>query len=89
MFVLEGRVEMPRNQRHVTPHREGGWQVVKPGSNRASVRTATQAEAVARARQILGNDGGGENVIHRPNGQIRDSDSVAPGNDPYPPRDTR
>jgi hypothetical protein len=78
-----------RNERHVTPHPDGGWQVEKPGSGRASARTPTQAEAVDRAREILGRDGGGEVVIHRPDGTIRDSDTVAPGNDPNPPRDTR
>lgn len=76
---------MARNARHVTPHPEGGWQVGKPGSDRASARTRTQAEAIDRGRQILGNDGGGELVIHNRQGQIRDADTVAPGNDPYPP----
>jgi hypothetical protein len=44
-------------------------------------------DAERRAKEIVGNEGGGEVVIHRPNGQIRDSDTVAPGNDPNPPRD--
>lgn len=78
-----------RNERHVTPHPDGGWQVTKPGANRPSARTATQAEGVDRAREILGRDGGGEVVIHRPDGSIRDADTVAPGRDPNPPRDTK
>lgn len=78
-----------RNERHVTPHPDGGWQVTKPGSERASARADTQAGAIQRARDILGNDGGGEVVIHRPDGRIRDADTVAPGNDPNPPRDRR
>lgn len=80
---------MPRNERHVTPHPDGGWQVSNPGSERASARTPTQAEAVSRAREILGNSGGGEIVIHGRDGRVRDSDTVAPGNDPNPPRDRR
>lgn len=80
---------MARNERHVTPHPEGGWQVRKPGASRASDRTETQADAVDRARAILRNDSGGEIVIHNRQGQIRDSDTVAPGNDPNPPRDTK
>lgn len=80
---------MPRNQRHVTQHEEGGWQVSKQGAARASRRTRTQAEAIARAREIVGNTGGGEVVIHGRDGAIRDSDTVAPGNDPNPPKDTR
>ncbi len=75
---------MSRNERHVVP-RDDGWAVVKPQSDRASALTDTQAEAIDRAREILGNDGGGELVIHRPDGTIRDSDTVPPGNDPYPP----
>jgi len=78
-----------RNERHVVPDGNGGWRVVAPGADRASARTDTQQDAIDRARQIVGNTGGGEVVIHRPNGQIRDSDTVAPGNDPNPPRDTK
>lgn len=80
---------MPRNERHVTPRSDGGWQVTKPGGDRASARADTQADAIDRAREILSNDGGGEIVIHRRDGQIRDSDTVAPGNDPFPPRDRK
>ncbi len=79
---------MPRNERHVV-HDEDGWKVVAPNADRASARTATQAEAIDRAREILANNGGGEIVIHRPDGRIRDSDTVPPGNDPNPPKDTR
>jgi Uncharacterized protein conserved in bacteria (DUF2188) len=78
-----------RNERHVTPHPDGGWQVTGPGAQRASARAATQADAIERAREIVHNSGGGEVVVHRPNGQIRDSDTIPPGNDPNPPRDTR
>lgn len=80
---------MGRNERHVTPDPEGGWDVVKPGSDRASAHLDTQAAAIDRAREIVGNSGGGEVVIHGRDGQIRDSDTVAPGNDPNPPRDKR
>ena len=79
---------MARNQRHVVPH-GGGWAVRKPGSDRVSSTHPTQREAESRAKEILGNNGGGEAVIHRPDGRIRDSDTVRPGNDPFPPRDTR
>ena len=40
-------------------------------------------------KEILGNDGGGEAVIHGRDGKIRDSDTVPPGNDPMPPRDKK
>lgn len=78
-----------RNERHVTPHPDGGWQVLRPDATRAIARTKTQADGIDRARELLRNDGGGELVIHRPDGRIRDSDTIPPGNDPFPPVDTR
>lgn len=44
----------------------------------------TQAEAIAAGRQVAMNQQT-ELVIHRENGQIRDSESY--GNDPCPPLD--
>jgi hypothetical protein len=76
-------------KRHVVPGAEGGWDVRAPGAKRSSSHHDTQAEAERRAKEIVRTAGGGEVVIHRPNGQIRDSDTVAPGNDPVPPRDRR
>ena len=78
---------MTRNERHVTPTDDGKWKVEKPGADRASAIVDTQVQGIDRARDILGNDGGGEIVIHGRDGKIRDSDTVAPGNDPNPPRD--
>ncbi len=77
-----------RNERHVAPHPEG-WQVTKPGASRPSAVTDTQQQAIDRARDIVRNDGGGEVVIHGRDGRIRDSDTVPPGNDPFPPRDKK
>jgi len=77
------------NQRNVVPSDGGGWDVTKPGASRASAHYDTQAQAIGRARTILQNDGGGELRIHNQQGQIRDSDTIAPGNDPNPPRDKR
>lgn len=73
------------NRRHVVP-RDKGWAVVKPGSKKASSLQPTQAKAVRRSREILKNSGGGENVIHNKSGQIRDADTIHPGNDPFPPK---
>lgn len=75
-------------RRHVVPS-DKGWAVKADGAKRASSRHATQAEAEAAAKRLVGRNGGGEVVIHRPDGRIRDSDTVAPGNDPNPPRDRR
>lgn len=77
------------NRRHVVRNENGGWDVRAPGAQRVSAHTDTQAEAISRARNIVGNAGGGEVVIHGRDGRIRDSDTIAPGNDPNPPRDTK
>ncbi|MFN8156943.1 MAG: DUF2188 domain-containing protein [Candidatus Nanopelagicales bacterium] len=80
---------MGDNDREVVPNPNGGWDVKRPGGSRASAHTETQAEAIDRARGIVHRAGGGEVRIHGRDGRIRDSDTIAPGNDPNPPRDTR
>ncbi|MGB3604367.1 MAG: DUF2188 domain-containing protein [Gordonia sp. (in: high G+C Gram-positive bacteria)] len=77
------------NRRHVVPGTNGGWDVKKPGASRASAHTDTQAKAVTRAKAIVSNAGGGEVRTHGRDGKIRNSDTVAPGNDPFPPRDKK
>lgn len=77
------------NDRHVVPNSDGGWDVVKPNASRASSHHDTQADAQDRAREIVHNAGGGEVVTHGRDGRIRDSDTIAPGNDPFPPRDRK
>lgn len=74
------------NSRDVARREDGTWGVTKPGSQRASAVVPTQAEAIQRAREILGGDGGGELRIHGLDGQVRDQRTIAPGNDPYPPK---
>lgn len=77
------------NERHVVQNSDGGWDVKAPGAKRASAHTTTQADAIARAKEIVGNAGGGEVVTHGRDGKIRNSDTVRPGNDPFPPRDKK
>lgn len=77
------------NNRHVVPNPKGGWDVKSPGAKRSSAHASTQAQAERRAKAIVSNQGGGEVRIHGKDGRIRDSDTVAPGRDPSPPRDTR
>jgi len=45
-------VLVPRNERHVVPNPDGGWDVRKPGGERASSHHDTQAQAEARAKSI-------------------------------------
>lgn len=78
---MKGELLMRKNQ-HVTPHPDGGWQVKGAGNSRATIRTETQAEAIAVAREIARNQEA-ELFIYGMNGRIRERDSY--GNDPYPP----
>lgn len=70
------------NKRIVQKRDDGGWEVRKPGAERASAIVPTQAAGIDRARYILGNDGGGEMQVRALDGTIRQQDTIQPGNDP-------
>lgn len=73
---------------HVVPNSESSkWEVIKEGADRASAIEETQDEAEITAKKLCASSGGGEVRIHGEDGQIKDSDTVPPGNDPFPPRD--
>ncbi len=76
---------------HVTNKKgQEGWNVQKEGAKKASAIADTQKEAEKIAKQFSAKNGGGEVKIHKPNGgPIRDSDTVAPGNDPSKIKDTK
>jgi len=76
------------NNRHVIKHPDG-WAVKAPGASKASAVEATQEKAIARARAIVGKLGGGEVRVHGRDGLVRDSDTVKPGRDPFPPKDRK
>ena len=65
------------------------WNVQKEGGTNSSGSAQTQKEAEKLAKQYSANSGGGEVRIHGLDGKIRDSDTVAPGNDPSTSRDTK
>ena len=77
------------NDRYVVHDAGGGWDVKKANAGHSSSHHETQAEAEQRAKEIVSNLGGGEVRIQGRDGRWRDSDTVPPGNDPHPPRDTR
>ena len=56
--------------REVVKHPDG-WAVKRPGASRAATVHPTQKEAVRRAREIVGKQGGGEVVIHGRSGRIQ------------------
>lgn len=76
------------NSRYVQQRQDGDWEVVGERHQRASAVTPTQGEAIDRAREIVRNAGGGELVVKGRGGLIRDSDTIAPGNESAR-RDTR
>src|SRR4051812_2824987 len=62
------------SDRYVVPNDErGGWDVVKGDRERASAHTDRKTEAIDRAREIVGNLGGGEIRIQNKHGQFIDS----------------
>lgn len=56
-------------------------------ADRASSVHPTQEEANKAARAMLRKQGGGELTTHGRDGKIRSKDTIAPGNDPNPPKD--
>ncbi|SNR67152.1 hypothetical protein SAMN04488503_0763 [Humidesulfovibrio mexicanus] len=79
---------MGGNDRYVVRHGED-WAVKKAGAERASGVFGTQTEAERRAKAIVSNLGGGEVRIQGHDGKWRDSDTVAPGNDPKSSQDSK
>jgi hypothetical protein len=65
------------------------WNIQKEGASRTSGSAGTQKEAEKIAKNLAANSGGGEVKIHGLDGKIRDSDTVAPGNDPRSSKDTK
>ncbi|MCF8357014.1 MAG: DUF2188 domain-containing protein [Melioribacteraceae bacterium] len=59
----------------------------KVSSNKASSKHSTQKGAEDAAREMLKNQGGGELITKGRDGKIRSKDTIAPGNDPNPPKD--
>ncbi|MGH2906280.1 MAG: DUF2188 domain-containing protein [Solirubrobacterales bacterium] len=76
--VREDACAMARNEHHVVRNSHGGWDVVKPGARRASGSFSTQNEAINQAREIVRRSTGGEVIVHRPDGTIRESDTIPP-----------
>ncbi|MFN7141727.1 MAG: DUF2188 domain-containing protein [Limisphaerales bacterium] len=70
---------------HVVPHSDG-WAVKGEGNSRATSVHQTQEQAIRSAQRIARSQEA-EVVIHRRNGQIRDSDSY--GKDACPPKDRK
>ena len=77
---------MKKKNIHVTPHKDGGWQVKKGGAGRATKRTDIQNKAIKIATSIAKNQKT-DTKIHGRDGKIRGGNSY--GNDPCPPKDKK
>ena len=77
---------MARDEHHVVPNPNGGWDVKRNNAQRSSLQAETKAEAVRAGWQISRNQGT-EFIIHGKDGRIQNPDSH--GNDPCPPRDRK
>ena len=77
-----------KQDRTVSRRADGSWENKRHDAGRASSIHRTQADAIAAATSMLGNQGGGELSVKGRNGRFRSKDTIAPGNDPNPPRDT-
>ena len=76
-----------KNSRSVF-RRNSQWVNKLNGAQRASSVHDSQRAAQDAARQMLQKQGGGELTTMGQNGLIRSKDTIAPGNDPCPPKDT-
>lgn len=79
---------MTKNDRYVVKHGKG-WAVKKGGSATPESVHAKQSGAEQAAKSTVRGLGGGEVRIQGRDGKWRDSDTVAPGRDPNPPRDRK
>jgi len=67
---------------------DGKWANKRNDAGKASSLHRTQKEAINAAKRMLQNQGGGELTTKGLNGKIRSKDTIPPGNDPNPPKDT-
>lgn len=73
--------------RSVSRRGDGQWANKRNDASKASSLHGTQKKAESAARQMLKHQGGGELTTMGRDGKIRSKDTIAPGNDPNPPKD--
>ena len=79
---------MPKNDRTDSKRPDETWANKKDTASKAASVHDTQKAAAAAVKEMLTNGGGGELKIKRTDGKIRSKDTIAPGNDLNPPKDT-
>jgi hypothetical protein len=77
------------NNKGRTVYRRGDeWVNKRNDSIKVSSIHQNQQQAIEAARRMLQNTGGGELATKGLDGKIRSKDTIAPGHDPNPPKDT-
>jgi hypothetical protein len=79
---------MSNKNRTVYRRNDGTWVNKRNDADKASSLHTTQHDAEDAAKDMLHNQGGGELTIKGRDGRIRSKDTVPPGNDTNPPKDT-
>ena len=79
---------MSKNDRFVVRHGTD-WAVKKGGVSSPESIHHKQSRAEEQAKFTVRGLGGGEVRVQGRDGKWRDSDTVAPGHDPFPPRDKK
>ena len=74
--------------RTISKRSDGQWANKRNDAAKASSLHPTQKGAEQAGRGMLKNQGGGELTTKGVNGKIRSKDTIPPGNDPFPPKDT-
>lgn len=77
-----------KNDRYVVKH-GNDWAVKKGGVATPESIHRKQSTAEQQAKATVRDLGGGEVLIQGRDARWRDSDTVAPGRDPFPPRDKK
>lgn len=67
---------------------DGKWANKRLDKDQPGSLHDTQAGAEDAARDMLRRSGGGELITKGRDGQIRSKDTISPGKDPHPPKDT-
>jgi hypothetical protein len=65
------------SKRYVRPSR-GGWDILAEGQRRTVLRSATKSSAIARAREIVRREGGGEVRVMNRFGKVTGFSQVRP-----------
>ena len=78
---------MKNNNRFIYKTASGRWADKRVGASRPSKLFDTQKEAVESGHQKIEKSGGGELTIAGEDHLIRRKITIAPGNDPCPPKD--